>query len=116
MKNLKSECERIYNAKGQTAVFDFINKLSPLKMKTLKVAYEDCKQCETSSPAQDHVCLVCGSTTVPRVKEFRITYRMEFYVKADTEKEALAEFENIPMLEMVSKSAYVERVSIDEEN
>lgn len=49
-------------------------------------------------------------------KEFRITYRMEFYTKACSEAEALANFENIPMDIMVAESSYVERVSIDEEN
>jgi len=48
-------------------------------------------------------------------KEFRITYRVEVYLKANDEKEALEEFVNMDWNELIKKSSYVERVSIDEE-
>ena len=54
-----SEAEKIYNKKGQSAVFDFANKHN--------VKYEYCSPCETSSPQIDHECLVCGSPTVEQL-------------------------------------------------
>jgi len=49
-------------------------------------------------------------------KVWRITYRMEVYIKgAETEREALDKFENMPRKELDKKSEYVERVSVDEE-
>lgn len=48
-------------------------------------------------------------------KEFRITYRMEVYIKANTEKEAIAKFEEVSMETLIQESQFVERVSVDEE-
>ena len=48
-------------------------------------------------------------------KEFRITYIVEVYLNANDEKEALEEFVNMDWNELIKKSSYVERVSIDEE-
>ena len=48
-------------------------------------------------------------------KEFRITYIVEVYLNANDEKEELEEFVNMDWNELIKKSSYVERVSIDEE-
>lgn len=54
------------------------------------------------------------------MKTFRITYRMEVYINAETEQEAMSIFEEIDLnnlgddLELVD-SDFVELVSIDEE-
>ena len=50
----------IYEAKGQSAVFDAILD------GTLKVDYwAECEPCETESPIEDEVCLVCGTPHGP---------------------------------------------------
>jgi len=61
MKKMKliDRANEIYAKKGQSAVFDFANKH--------KIGYEYCPPCETSSPAIEHECLVCGSTTKPQL-------------------------------------------------
>jgi len=48
-------------------------------------------------------------------KTFRITYRMEVYIKAETKEEAIADFENMRREQLDETARYVERVSIDEE-
>lgn len=48
-------------------------------------------------------------------KEFRITYRLEIYIEADSEQEAIEKFQNLPKEELDEKSEFVERVSVDEE-
>lgn len=48
-------------------------------------------------------------------KKFRITYRMEVYIEANTEDEAIKTFENANLQELADESQFVERVSIDEE-
>jgi len=47
--------------------------------------------------------------------EFRITYRLEKYINAEDETEALEKFEEMDYNELLLSSEYVERVSIDEE-
>ena len=46
---------------------------------------------------------------------FRITYRMEIYIDAETEEEANKIFENKADLDLYNDSEFVEQVSIDEE-
>ena len=50
----------IYEAKGQSAVFDYANKH--------KIGYEFCKGCECESPSVKHTCLVCGQRTSDKDK------------------------------------------------
>lgn len=49
------------------------------------------------------------------MKEFRITYRNEIYIKAEDEKEALEKFQEMDWNKLCIESEFVERVSIDEE-
>jgi hypothetical protein len=54
--------------------------------------------------------------TLPRTKKlFRITYRVEIYIEADTEEDASVEFENRDWAEIQDEATFVECVSIDEE-
>ena len=46
---------------------------------------------------------------------FRITYRNEPYIEADSEEEAIGKFQDLSNKELVKNSEFVERVSIDEE-
>jgi hypothetical protein len=48
-------------------------------------------------------------------KVFRITYRMEVYIKANTEAEAIEKFEEVSFETLAQESTFVERVSVDEE-
>lgn len=49
-------------------------------------------------------------------KEFRITYRNEIYIKANSEEEAIEMFQNMPWDDLQQKAEFVERVSVDEES
>lgn len=51
--NHAKEAEKIYNEKGQSAVFDYANKH--------KIEYHYCVPCETNSPTHKKCCLVCGT-------------------------------------------------------
>ena len=62
-QTLSKTCQELCENKGQSAVFDFINSMSRKKMTSLKVDWELCGACECSSPAQEHICLVCGQET-----------------------------------------------------
>jgi hypothetical protein len=54
--------------------------------------------------------------TLPRTKKlFRITYRVEIYIEADTKEDASVEFENRDWAEIQDEATFVECVSIDEE-
>jgi len=52
------EAYKIYEKKGQDAVFSFANEKG--------IGYAYCSPCETDSPSVDETCLVCGS---PNEKE-----------------------------------------------
>lgn len=56
-KEIVKKAYKIYQEKGQSAVFNFAKKHN--------VGYAYCKSCETSSPSIEDECLVCGSPTVP---------------------------------------------------
>lgn len=47
------------------------------------------------------------------MKTFRITYRMEVFIQADTEEQAQEIFEN--QVDIFANAEYVEQVSIEEE-
>lgn len=47
------------------------------------------------------------------MKTFRVTYRMEVFIQADTEEQAQEIFEN--QVDIFANAEYVEQVSIDEE-
>jgi len=49
-----NKCLKLYQSKGQQAVFDYA-----LKHKDIKWSY--CEPCEIDSPIEDGACLVCGS-------------------------------------------------------
>ena len=46
---------------------------------------------------------------------FRITYRNEIYIEAESEEEAIVNFQNLSNRELDENSAFVERVSVDQE-
>lgn len=57
-KTLYEICEDLYSRKGQSAVYDYINKNHP------EVEWRWCEPCEANSPADptdQKTCLVCGS-------------------------------------------------------
>jgi hypothetical protein len=47
---------------------------------------------------------------------FRITYRNEIYIEANSEEEAIDKFQDLSNKELAKNSEFVERVSIDEED
>jgi hypothetical protein len=49
------------------------------------------------------------------VKEFRITYRNEIYIKAETEEEARLNFQNLNWEDTMVASEFVEVVTVEEE-
>lgn len=49
-------------------------------------------------------------------KTFRITYRNEIYIKADSEEDAKTRFQNMPRKTLDKKSEFVELVSCEEDN
>jgi hypothetical protein len=55
MYDLYPVCERIYEKHGQSAVFDFVLNNYP------EIKWQRCLPCETESPIQKNLCLVCGS-------------------------------------------------------
>jgi hypothetical protein len=63
-ENLINKLKAIYEAQGQTAVFDWVriyNHNRPNKEE--HIPYEYCEACDTKSPSLDHNCLVCGQLT-----------------------------------------------------
>ena len=46
---------------------------------------------------------------------FRITYRNEIYIEAESEEEAISSFENLDQKELDKNSGFVEVVSVDQE-
>lgn len=52
---LYEQCQRIYGAIGQWAVFDFIHQMHP------EVLWGWCEACVSDSPVDSDICLVCGS-------------------------------------------------------
>ena len=46
---------------------------------------------------------------------FRITYRNEIYIEAESEEEAKVAFENLDQKELDKNSGFVEIVSVDQE-
>lgn len=64
--------------------------------------------------------ILCGTVTKDGTvetgsKTFRITYRREIYIKADSEEEALAKFEGMDDDDMNSSSRFVEMSSCEEQ-
>jgi len=62
------DTKKIYEEKGQSAVFDYVNDFNNTSGEPIPL--ENCKGCETSSPSLDHVCLVCGGLTIPKKAVF----------------------------------------------
>lgn len=54
-EHITSECRRVYDTNGQSAVFDLINKNYPL------IPWAWCKPCGCDSPMLGDECLVCGT-------------------------------------------------------
>jgi uncharacterized paraquat-inducible protein A len=52
---LYETCVNIYEKFGQSGVFDYINREHP------EVSWKVCKPCESESPTDEGICLVCGS-------------------------------------------------------
>jgi hypothetical protein len=67
LKHITKVCQELYEEKGQSAVFDYVNERD-----LPNVQYEYCKACDTDSPAWEHQCLVCGQKTEPIEKEFDV--------------------------------------------
>lgn len=59
---------------------------------------------------------MANKTKAPKKKTFRVTYRMEIYIKADNLKDAQDEFENMDWDKLKAESEFVERVSLDQED
>lgn len=56
ISKLAQECEMIYMARGQQAVYDYVLKNHP------EIAWRVCEPCEDETPTDvDGACLVCGS-------------------------------------------------------
>jgi len=53
--NIAEKCQEVYEASGQSAVFDYILSNHP------ETAWDYCEPCEIQSPMLDGDCLVCGS-------------------------------------------------------
>jgi len=65
-----NKTKEVYEAKGQSAVFDFVNEYNNSISAPFPIPFENCKACETSSPSIDHNCLVCGQKTKPKKAVF----------------------------------------------
>ncbi|MDP2692736.1 MAG: hypothetical protein Q8O88_03810 [bacterium] len=78
---------KLYEAKGQSAVFDYANKH--------KIGYEICgkQACDTESPAINHTCLVCGQETKEKKKKYVVAVCRTAYAFRDIEVEAQNETE-----------------------
>ena len=50
------------------------------------------------------------------MKTYRITYRQEIHIKAKTEEEAKEQFEGLNSEEILSKSEFIEIVSLEVED
>ena len=46
---------------------------------------------------------------------YRVTYRMEVYIDADSDEDAKQQFQNMSREELNRRSEFVEMVSLDEE-
>ena len=60
------DCKKIYEEKGQSAVFDYANKHNKSAKKDqlfVLIHFEHCNGCDTESPSVAHNCLVCGQET-----------------------------------------------------
>ena len=63
-ENLINKLKAIYEAQGQTAVFDWVRIYNHNRPNVAEhIPYEYCEACDTKSPSLDHNCLVCGQLT-----------------------------------------------------
>ena len=60
-EKLKKQFYKDYEANGQSFTFDMVNAFNNNHI--LTIPFEQCKACETNSPAIDHECLICGQET-----------------------------------------------------
>jgi len=60
-RQIEVQVTQIYNEFGQASAFDWIKTFN--ESHVVKVPYEQCKACDTSSPSIDHACLICGQET-----------------------------------------------------
>lgn len=51
-----------YQYGGQAHAIDMVEAYN--KNHILNIPYENCKACETDSPAIDHICCICGQETI----------------------------------------------------
>ena len=61
---LKEQISQVYNLHGQATAIDWVVQWN--KNHVRPIPFEDCKGCESSSPAIDHECCLCGQATEPQ--------------------------------------------------
>ncbi len=70
MRKILDKIRKTYDKHGQAAAFDVANKHG--------LKYEHCWACETSSPAVDHQCVICGTDTTTRMTHSEFFERTDF--------------------------------------
>jgi hypothetical protein len=76
---------------------------------------ETCKICGVSEEATELMIPFAKALVKPKLakKKFRITYRMEVFVDADSEEDAKSKFEDLELTEQ--NTEFVEVVSVEED-
>ena len=76
---------------------------------------ETCKVCGVSEEATELMIPFAKALVKPKLekRKFRVTYRMEVYVDAESEEDAKSKFENLELTEQ--NTDFVEVVSIEED-
>jgi hypothetical protein len=70
MKKILEKIRKAYEKHGQAAAFDVANEHG--------LKYEYCWTCETSSPAVDHQCAICGCDTTTRMTHTEFFERTDY--------------------------------------
>jgi len=66
-ENLINKLKEVYEAEGQTAVFDWVRIYNHNRPNVAEhIPYGFCEACDTNSPCIDDTCLVCGQGTRPK--------------------------------------------------
>jgi len=63
LKHITQICRELYEEKGASAVYDYMNDYMERSI-TGDVKYEQCLECDASTPAWRGHCLICGQPTV----------------------------------------------------
>jgi hypothetical protein len=67
-QELFDTCQKKYDEGGSAAVIEYVQEAiaQGQQMIMLKVRYEICNGCDAEMPSLNHVCLVCGQSTIPQ--------------------------------------------------